>query len=191
MGFKNTLIHLLGFPGTGKYTIAKEMVQQADIRLVDNHLINNTIFTLIKTDGKTKLPERVWDNTIKIWEVVADTMVHISPPDFNFVLTNALVEGDALDIQHAKNMMAVAAARGGRYIPVRLVLSDLDEHVARITAADRKNRLKEINAEAPKRYLEKHKVLDVGHPLGLTLDVTRLTAAEAAQKIIYHAENVA
>lgn len=49
---KNTIIYLLGFPGTGKYTIAKEICKQADFKLVDNHLINNPLFTLIENDDK-------------------------------------------------------------------------------------------------------------------------------------------
>lgn len=186
----NTIIHLVGFPGTGKYTIAQEMARQADIRLVDNHLINNTIFTLIETDGKTKLPERVWDNTIRIWDVVADTMVHISPKHFSFVLTNALVEGDALDLAHAARMRDVASQRGGLYVPVRLVVSDIDEHIARITAPDRRQRFKETNAEAPRRYAETRQVLNFPDAATLTLDVTKLPPAEAAAHILAHAHRL-
>jgi hypothetical protein len=53
---KNTIIYLIGFPGTGKYTIAREIAQQEDFRLVDNHLVNNPLFNLIHADGITPLP---------------------------------------------------------------------------------------------------------------------------------------
>ncbi|MDI1229136.1 MAG: hypothetical protein PSY14_15760 [bacterium] len=117
---EGAVIHLLGAPGTGKYTIAQEMLKLCDIRLVDNHLINNPLFSLVRLDGKTPLPARIWDNVIKIWDAVADTMVHISPREFSFVLTNGLFEGDDEDRKHMLNMKRVADERGGIYIPVRL-----------------------------------------------------------------------
>lgn len=36
-------LYLIGFAGTGKYTIAKELAK-VGYKLVDNHLINNSIF---------------------------------------------------------------------------------------------------------------------------------------------------
>ncbi len=187
---ENTVIHLLGAPGTGKYTVAQELVQLgkaagAEMRLVDNHLINNPVFSLLRLDGKTKLPEGVWDNIGLIWDAVADTMKRLAPKEFNFILTNALFEHDADDRQHMTEMAAVAAARGGRYVPVRLVLKDVAEHTRRITAADRNARMKETNAEAPARYAEKT-VLLTGLPAELTLDTTALTAREAAGIILSH-----
>jgi hypothetical protein len=182
---ENTIIHLLGAPGTGKYTIAREMAQLADLRLVDNHLINNPLFSIVRQDGKTKLPPRIWDNVAKIWEAVADTMVHISPPHFSFILTNALFDHDADDRKHMENMRRVATERKGMYVPIRLVITDVAEHVRRITAAGRNERMKETNAEAPDRYAARE-VLKTRYPEEFTLDVTRLEAAEAARRILDH-----
>ena len=184
---QNTFIYLIGFPGTGKYTIAQEIARKADFRLVDNHLINNPVFSLIHVDGKTKLPERTWDNTLKIWEVVADTIVHISPREYNFVLTNSLIQGDAADHRHYERTKGIAEQREGRFIPVRLIISDIEEHVKRITAPSRTLKLKQTDAESPQLYATTREVLHVSHPNGLTLDVTRLTAQEAADIILKHA----
>src|SRR5687768_4686183 len=96
---ENTIIHLIGPPGTGKYTIAKEMARLADIRLVDNHLVNNPIFTVVREEGKP-LPAGIWDTIAKVWTVMADAMVNMSPPHFSFILTNSLFEGDAGDLGH-------------------------------------------------------------------------------------------
>jgi len=42
------IVHLIGFPGVGKLTIAKEIVRQrSDFVLVDNHLINNPVFSVV------------------------------------------------------------------------------------------------------------------------------------------------
>lgn len=183
---ENTIIHLLGAPGTGKYTVAQEMTRLCDIRLVDNHLINNPLFSIVRLDGKTKLPMRIWDNVGKIWDAVADTMVHISPKEFSFILTNALFEHDEADRRHALNMKRVATERGGHYIPVRLLLSDHAEHVRRITSASREQRMKEINPEAPARYATLE-ILKTGLAEELTLDVTALQPADVARQILAHA----
>ncbi len=86
----NTIIYLIGFPGTGKYTIALELANRTTIRIVDNQLINNPIFSVIGADGKTRLPNIVWDKVGVIREAVLDSICTLSPPDFSFVFTNVL-----------------------------------------------------------------------------------------------------
>jgi hypothetical protein len=189
-GLQNTLIYLVGFPGTGKYTIAQEIVNKADFRLIDNHLINNPVFSVIRLDGKTPISARAWDNTLKIWEAVADTIVHVSPPEYSFVLTNALIEGDAGDLQHYKRIEELAAQRRARFIPVRLLISDVEEHSRRITAPDRAVRFKENHPQSAAKYALSKGVLQVDHPQALTLDVTSLAAADAAEKILSYAASV-
>lgn len=186
---EGAVIHLLGAPGTGKYTIAQEMLKLCDIRLVDNHLINNPLFSLVRLDGKTPLPARIWDNVVKIWDAVADTMVHISPREFSFVLTNGLFEGDDEDRKHMLNMKRVADERGGIYVPVRLVISDVDEHIRRITADSRSARMKETDPAAPHKYASRE-VLKTGLATELTLDVTSLAPFDAARKILAHAQSL-
>lgn len=183
----NAMIYLLGFPGTGKYTIAMEIVAQAGFRLVDNHLINNPVFSLIHADGKTKLPEVVWDYTDRIWEVVADTMINISPPHFSFVLTNVLFEDNPGDRAHFHKVENVAKRRGACFVPVRLEISDVEEHGRRITAHDRAARFKETDGDRPRYYAESREVLRPDHPHVLTLDVTALSASNAAAEILRHA----
>ncbi len=183
---ENAVIHLIGAPGTGKYTIASEMTRLADIRLVDNHLINNPLFSLIRQDGMTKLPPRVWQNVRMIWSAVADTMVHICPPEFSFVLTNALFENDADDLRHMRNMRNVAQQRKGLYVPVRLLISDADEHRRRITSPSREQRMKETDLAAAARYAGKE-ILKTGLPEELTLDVAGISAVDAARRILSHA----
>ena len=182
---KNTIIHIVGFPGSGKYTIAKEICALADVRLVDNHLINIPLFSLIKQDGATPLPPRIWENVGKIWDAVLDTMVHISPPEYNFVLTNALSNEGETDKEWSANVQRAAQERGGVFIPVRLVCS-VEENEKRIVSPERKNRMKETNPASPRRNAENYTVLKTGHPHELTLDVSDISAREAAQRIIAH-----
>ncbi len=186
---QNVIVYLIGFPGTGKYTIAQELVRRADFRLIDNHLINNPVFSLVHADGKTKLPEDIWDNVTRIWDVVLDTMVHISPAEYSFILTNHLVENDAGDLRHYGKIEAAARQRQALFVPVRLMLSDVNEHIKRITAKNRAVRMKENNPEAPKRYAAQQ-ILDPGHPDGLTIDVTNLPATQVADAILDHVKSL-
>lgn len=185
---KNTIIYLLGFPGTGKYTIAKEICKQADFKLVDNHLINIPLFTLIENDGKTLLPHRIWDNIGRIWEAVMDTIVHISPPHYSFVLTNALTEQGQGDRAWFERVKGTAEQKKALFVPVRLSCS-VEEMEKRIVQPERKIRMKEINPESPKRNAENYTVLTTDHPNLLNLDVTSLTPQEAAATILNHARS--
>ena len=77
----NTIIYLFGFPGTGKYTIAKEICAQAsNVKLVDNQTVNHPVFNLLELDGDP-LPDRVWENCKTIWGAVFDSILHIAPSE--------------------------------------------------------------------------------------------------------------
>jgi hypothetical protein len=183
MHFDSTIIYLLGYPGTGKYTIGKEICRlNSRFRLVDNHLVNNPIFSIIHADGVTPLPVKVWESVGKIWDAVLDTLVHVSPPDFNFVLTNALFdsEGDKAWFEEIQNM---AAARNAKFVPVVLRIS-VEEHQKRIGQPDRKNRMKEIDPKSPQRYALLDNLFIPDHPNLLTLDVSDIPAKESAQIIL-------
>ncbi|MCS6759712.1 MAG: hypothetical protein MO852_12755, partial [Candidatus Devosia euplotis] len=55
----NAIVYLIGHYGVGKLTVARALCAATDARLFDNHLANNVIFSLIRADGKTSLPESV------------------------------------------------------------------------------------------------------------------------------------
>ena len=182
---KNTIIHLIGFPGTGKYTIAKEIIRLKNFCLVDNHLINNPIFNVIANDGITPLPEKVWDYTTLVRKAVLDTMVKISPPDYNFVLTNNLYEEDLTDQKIYDDIYSMAIARNATFIPIRLLISK-EQNVKRITQGNRKKQLKDISPETPHYNANNHTVLNPNHPNMLELDVSDLSASQAAKQILIH-----
>ena len=52
-------LYLIGFAGSGKYTVAKE-IAKFEYRIVDNQLINNPIFSLLDLDGVAPIPEKAW-----------------------------------------------------------------------------------------------------------------------------------
>ena len=190
MTYNSTMIYLLGYPGTGKFTIGKEICRlNPYFRLVDNHLINNPIFSIIKADGVTPLPVNVWENVEKIWRVVLDTMVNVSPSDFSFVLTNVLFDGEG-DKAWFEKMAQVAMARNAKFVPVLLRIS-VEEHEKRIDQPDRKLRMKETDPASPKRYALLDNIYVPNHGNLLTLDVSNMSAEEAAVTILNYSNQAA
>lgn len=181
---RNTFIYLLGLPGTGKYTIAREISARADFRLVDNHLVNNPVFTVVRVDGKTPFPREVWKKVGAIGDIVLDAIETLSPPHFSFVFTNALMDDDPGDHDYFHRLAALAAKRNALFVPVRLGIS-VEENIRRIQSPDRDHRMKQTNIDAPEKYAARG-VLQVAHPHLLNLDVTALSAAQAADAVLQH-----
>ena len=187
---KNTIIYLLGFPGVGKYTIAQELARQTQALLIDNHLINNPIFSVVRADGKTKLAPQVWEYTAKIGDLVREAIVTLTPPDESFIFTNALAEEDAKGRAIYHKILDVALQRDSLFVPVRL-LCDLPTLQSRIVEHDRRERMKMTDAEGIADDYRRYTVLQPGHPHTLELDTTHLTVQEAASAIMVKVASLA
>lgn len=184
-GIRHTILHLIGAAGTGKFTIAKEIAQRAPFRVIDNHLVSNPVFSVLDLDGRSPIPHTVRTYTDRIWRVVLDAMLHLSRPEKNFIFTNVLLQGHDDDRQRLSAIRDLARARGSRYIPVRLYITDIAEHKKRITCPARLAHMKTtdpVMAETAAREA----VIAVDDPLLLDLDVTHLSAGDAAEKILQH-----
>jgi hypothetical protein len=138
MHLANTIIYLFGFAGTGKYTVAKELASLTNAKLVDNHLINNPIFNVIRQDGMTKLPETVWEKTWAIRKIVLSAIETLSPPEYSFVFTNQLCNEHPDDHLLFQEILELAEKRGSLFIPVRM-LCDVNERVQRIVSGTEKH----------------------------------------------------
>lgn len=182
----NTIIYLIGHYGVGKLTIANRITAATSARLFDNHLANNVIFSLIREDGGSKIPERAWDLIMTIRRQALTAMAEIAAPEASFVLTNALMEGDPLDRLAYDEVVATAERRGSTFVPVFLSASDV-AHAERIPSADREARLKMTDAAGAELVRRSRPLLAVDHANRLDLDTTDLPAEEAAQRVITHA----
>ena len=148
----NTILHLIGFAGTGKLTIGREIASLTpEFQLVDNHFVNNVIFSLIHADGKTKLPKEVWDRVGEVRAAVLRTIEELSPSDYSFVFTNQIIGGNEKHEREFERFRAVAETRGALYLPVRLLISPT-ELCRRITSPDREKSMKVSLEEASKRH---------------------------------------
>jgi broad-specificity NMP kinase len=178
------LIHLIGFPGVGKLTIAKEIIRlRTEYRLVDAHLINNPIFTVTRIDGSTPFPQGVWDSVNKIRSIVLDAMANLAPPHLGFVMTNVVLD-DEEDRAECLKIEAVAQKRNCAYVPV-ILTCDLEENRRRIVSPEREISLKATNPALPDRMHGATPLASFeGYPNRIELDVTAMEAAESARIIL-------
>jgi hypothetical protein len=174
----SVILYLLGRPGVGKYTIAQELAKSGFI-VCDNHLINNPIFTLLHHDINNRIPLAAWRAIGSIRTAVLDFMS--GQLKYNYVLTNCLYEneGDRLWYDQVESM---ALKRGSLFIPVILHISE-EEHLKRILQPSRQARLKSID---PEYVYYKESLITIKHEHLLELDITNLSALQAAEQIVAH-----
>lgn len=176
------IIYLIGRPGTGKYTIAKELEKFGFI-VCDNQLINNPIFTLLNYDGFSKIPEIGWNAIGQIRTAVFDFIA--IEQQHNYVLTNCLYEDEG-DRKCYLQVESMAFKRGALFIPIKLLISE-EEHLRRITEPSRRTRWKSID---PQDVFQTKPLITINHPHLFELDVSVLSATQTAEKILNHMQRL-
>ncbi|MCC8417716.1 MAG: AAA family ATPase [Rickettsia endosymbiont of Bryobia graminum] len=162
---KTKIIYLTGKPGVGKYTIAKALSKYGFI-VCDNQLINNPIFELLNYDGLTAIPEFAWNSISSIRNSIFDFIA--IEKNNNYVLTNNLYE-DEEDRQLYQQVKQISETRNSIFIPVRLLISQ-EEHLKRVTQAERRLRWKSINSN---EIYNNTPLLKIEDPNFLELDVSK------------------
>jgi shikimate kinase len=168
------LIYLIGRPGTGKLSIARELSSVWDYLILDNHLINNPIFSLIPPG--VKLSALVWRSIDRIRASVLDFIAQQS--EGNYVLTNVLYNTPS-DRRIYAQVEETAHYRKSLLIPFVLDISP-EERAKRIQSPDRKPLYKTTH---PNSLDDTLSLLAPCHPHTTHLDVTELTATEVAHSI--------
>jgi hypothetical protein len=181
---------LTGWPGTGKYTVAKELVAQLEAngletRLVDNHSVSNPVLGVIRIDPEVAVPPEVWDRVREVRTAVYESIATLSPPEWSFVFTNYVADTPA-DRAHYERLEALADARGSQFVPVRMTV-EVDELLRRVTQPERAARMKLTNADLARRTFLTQPLFVPQHAHTLELDVTQLAPPVAATQIIEHA----
>jgi hypothetical protein len=184
------IIHLIGHPGVGKYTIAKALVDAAAasktrVVLMDNHATANLILPLLDKEGIDPVPKAVWDRVGEVRDVVYRTIEDMSPPDWSFVFTNVLAEEDPGDHAVATRLADLARASGRRYLAVRLHC-ELDEHLTRVTSPEREARHKWTDVPAVSRFVSSYTVLRASDYDPIDLDTTTNSPEQSAEAILMH-----
>ncbi|HYJ47796.1 MAG TPA: hypothetical protein VEV81_14360 [Pyrinomonadaceae bacterium] len=183
ISFDNTIILLMGFAGTGKYTVGRILSSLTGAKLVDNHLINNPLFTVLDADGVTPLPAPVWDKVKQIRRIVYETIRELSPPNMSFIFTMELRESNTGDHFAFVELKKLAEARGGLFVPFRLVC-DVEELCRRVASPGRAEQLKETSPELARKKFAEDQVLLPRHRNLRTIDVTNRSPSGTVATIV-------
>ena len=127
------IIHLNGWPGSGKLTVAREVARKLQARLLDNHTLHDVAGRLC--DRHT--PE-YWELYYQVREI-AYKRVRALPSHEVIVMTNALANESDRERQAWASVKALAVDRGVPLVAVTLQCS-LDENVRRIASEGRRHR---------------------------------------------------
>ena len=174
---------LLGFPGTGKYTVARAIVEQLADRgepaaLLDNHATANLIWSLVPT-------ERRWDPDVmaklaELREVLWDAAAELTSPAHSLILTNFLPPGRPPTVLDRHR--ALAEQLGLPLVAV-VLHCDPEEVIRRIPNADRAARMKLVDPERARTLMASRLVVPAWPEL-VDLDITGLSPEEAAMRVI-------
>ena len=194
MASRPALFLLIGFSGTGKLTVARGLRDRLasvgqEVRLVDNHYVNNLIFQLVDVDGVKPLPEGTWDRVGEVRDAVFRTIEELSPKSWSFIFTNDLIDRPE-ERAYVHRLAQLADRRSSILIPVRLLCA-VDELCRRIVSAERRPMLKNVSADWIRRRAETEEVLDPGLATTITLDITSMPPEEAADRIVAHLATLA
>lgn len=183
------ILHLLGFPGTGKSTVARAMCAHAEAEgrrlvVVDNHLTSNPVLSIIDADGVRDLPDGVWDRVRKIREVVYQAIEELSPDDWSFVFTNVVVRSDPHVPALFERLERLAIARSTTYVPV-VLHCDTAELRRRVPSPERALRHKWVDPDGVESFVANEELIRPKATV-FDVDVTKLTAPESAARILRH-----
>jgi hypothetical protein len=177
------IIVLNGYPGVGKLTIGRTLIELISGRLLDIHSVYNVAFALTEF----KSPEFI--ETVERIEKIAHDLILKLPHDVPVVLTTVLTEDSDWGKAEWSRMVRLGEAR-----PPFLVVHlhcDLEENIRRIQS-DQRNKMRKLRApDVAERNHANGKVLAGTDALHLLkLDITSMSPLEGAQTIAEWAKSI-
>ncbi len=177
------LVYLFGFPGVGKNSIARAIENHTEYLAIQNHLLSNAMrraISLQPTENYSKLEPLLKHHTMKSWVNFLE-FVSAAVPDQGLILTSVLYENDPDKVEFFELVREWAKDQERLFVPVRLVC-DPDESARRLESPSRDGQFKLTDRKTLFKLMEENTLLKPEYCF--ELDVTALTANEAAVKII-------
>lgn len=172
------IVYLLGYPGVGKYTVARALAAKTGSAVIDNQLVNNPILALF--NGARDLPAEVFTRTGPIRDAVFSALEEIAPRSQSYVFTNVLGES-AEDIAIFNRLRDIAASRDSVFLPVMLTCAR-EVQLERVQVEERRLRMKVTDAEWLDKFMASEPLYSPED--AMTLDTTERTPEETAAAII-------
>lgn len=133
------LYSLVGPPGSGKRTVGKALSALTGAALLDNHMLNDPIFTAFGLDGVKPVPAEAWPFVGRMRAVLWEATL-AAPRDVSHIFTSYLAnlpdEAEAVE-----KLRSLAAQRSAVFVPVWLTCP-LPELERRMLLPERGERLK-------------------------------------------------
>src|SRR5262249_1862547 len=147
------IIHINGYPGVGKLTIARIVAEQLGGRLLDNHSVYNVAFAL------TEFRSAAFYETVRAVRAIAYQRILDLPRDVPVTLTNAYMRGSAWGNEYWDAVMALARTRGSEFIVVILECS-LEENARSIQSSGRDSHCKPRDPQVARQNAEGRVLID-------------------------------
>ncbi len=166
------IIHINGWPGTGKLTIARELSRLIGARLLDNHSVLDPAHALFDRRDplhhslRRALRSAIFDHLRRMELQTA------------LIFTDALSD-DVHDSAVFDEYRQLAAERAAPFVAVVLDI-DAERNLERLTAAGRAERHKLTNPKILAALRANHRLLRAAELPLVELDVSELAPAEAA-----------
>lgn len=180
-------IYLNGYPGIGKLTIANELARLIpNTKVYHNHLMIDPVAALVDRDD----PEyhRIRSSFRRhILHVISTSE---STRKLNWIFTDARCTSD-IGSEAAQDFKLAAEQGGATFIPVALSC-DLEENVRRTVtrAGVNPKTTKLTNPDLVCQVRQEEVMYQFGGREELQLDITHLSASEAAQKVSQHLKSL-
>ena len=181
------LYQLLGYPGTGKLTIAREIVAVLEERgepaaLMDNHATANLVWSLVP-EARRFDPE-VMGTINELRRVLVTAARSITGAEHSLVFTNFLpstAKGSVLD-PHRELASALE-----RPLVAVVLRCEREEVLRRLVSPERERNLKLVIPHVAERIMDAGMSLPEWPEL-VDLDITGLTVREAALRVVAMAD---
>lgn len=171
------IININAWPGTGKLSVAQQLVNRLGGRLLDNHTVYDVAFSLY--DFGT--PE--FYETVRAVRNVAFARIVALAADVPVTLTSAYADTPF----GRDNWAAIRRIADQRGSPLCIVVLDcsLSENLRRLQTPERSRSRKLIDPAPLISARETHTLLEAGGDYLLRFDTTELSAAESADRIAH------
>jgi hypothetical protein len=171
----NCVLHINGWPGSGKRTIGSIVASRIGGRLLDCHVMLNPAEALFERGDP--LHASLLD---AVRTIALDHAAKLKP-NVSIVLTDPLSD-DAFDTKLFERFRQLAKRRKARLVSVVLEIA-LEENVRRLLTPSRSEQRKLRRPEVLQQMRDSYRLLRPSGAEILDLDVTQLTEVEAATRI--------
>lgn len=179
-----SVFYLLAYPGTGKTTIAREICAATGAELCDAHRWNAPIFREYGVSATRPPPEVARREAEELRSMTVRDLRELPEEEFTgAVFTNKLYEGSDSSPRRFEEVRRLAEERGAPFLTFRLHC-DREEVIRRGVNPAREHRSKLVDPSVLDAEMENYTLYDPPHPNVVNMDVTDMSAREAAACIL-------